>query len=210
MSQYFHIHPQNPQPRLIRQAAELLRNGGLIVYPTDSLYAFGCHIGDKAALERLRKIRKLHANYNFSLVCRDLSEISTYAQVDNSVFRLLKATTPGPYTFILNASKEVPRRLLHPKRKTIGIRVPNHPIPQALLRELGEPLLSATFSLPDREDPIADPQEIHDAIGHAVDLVIDGQGCGYEPTTIVDLTEGYPQVLRVGKGDIKIFENDSK
>lgn len=208
MSQFFQIHPQNPQARLIRQSVEVLRNSGLIVYPTDSMYAFGCQIGDKSALERLRRIRKLDENYNFSLVCRDLSEISTFARVENSVFRLLKAITPGPYTFILNASKEVPRRLLHPKRKTIGIRVPDHAIVQALLQELGEPMLSATFVLPNQKEPIGDPEEIRDAVGHEVDLVIDGQGCGYEPTTIVDLTEGYPQVIREGKGDIKIFENN--
>ena len=208
MSQYFQIHPQNPQARLIRQSVEVLRNGGLIVYPTDSMYAFGCQIGDKSALERLRRIRKLDANYNFSLVCRDLSEISTFARVENSVFRLLKAITPGPYTFILTASKEVPRRLLHPKRKTIGIRVPDHAIAQALLQELGEPMLSATFALPNQAEPIGDPEEIRDVVGHEVDLVIDGQGCGYEPTTIVDLTEGYPQVIREGKGDTKIFENN--
>jgi tRNA threonylcarbamoyl adenosine modification protein (Sua5/YciO/YrdC/YwlC family) len=206
MSQYFRIHPDNPQGRLIRQAVEIIRQGGVIAYPTDSAYALGCHLGDKKALERIRRIRQVDDRHNFTLVCRDLSEIATYAQVNNAAYRLINAHTPGPYTFILPASREVPRRLLHPKRRTIGIRVPDHRITQALLEELGEPLMSTTLILPGQDRPMTDAEEIRDALEHELDLIIDGGPCGIEPTTVVDLTGERPVVLRVGKGDPAPFE----
>ena len=201
MSQFFSIHPVNPQKRLVHRAAELLRAGALVVYPTDSCYALGCHLGDKDAMERIRRIRQAGKDHNFTLVCRDLSEIATYAQVNNPTFRLLKAHTPGPYTFILEATREVPRRLQHPKRKTIGIRVPDHPVPLALLKELGEPLMSSTLMLPGDEQPLTDPEEMRARLEHQVELVIDGGPCGFEPTTVVDLTGDTPVVTRVGRGD---------
>lgn len=201
MSQYFQIHPENPQLRLIRQSVQLLRDGAVIIYPTDSCYALGCRIGDKEAMERIRHIRRLDDKHNFTLVCRDLSEIATYAKVGNSAYRLIRALTPGPYTFILAATHEVPRRLQHPKRKTIGIRVPDHVIAQALLTELGEPLLSTTVILPGETMPMTDPEEMRRRLEHAVDLVIDGGSCGFLPTTVVDLVEGVPRVVREGKGD---------
>ncbi len=201
MSQFFVIHPVNPQKRLIRQAAELLKAGAVVVYPTDSCYALGCHLGDKDSMERIRRIRQAGKDHNFTLVCRDLSEIATYARVDNPTFRLLKAYTPGPYTFILEATREVPRRLQHPKRKTIGIRVPDHPVPLALLAELGEPVMSSTLMLPGDELPLTDPEEMRARLEHQVDLVIDGGPCGLEPTTVVDLTGESPAVARVGRGD---------
>ncbi|HHB13364.1 MAG TPA: threonylcarbamoyl-AMP synthase [Chromatiales bacterium] len=203
MSQYFEVHPVNPQRRLLRQAVEILRKGGLIVYPTDSLYALGCALGSKGCMERIRRLRKVDQRHNFTLVCRDLSELATYARVDNQAFRLLKAATPGPYTFILRASHEVPRRLQTPKRKTIGLRVPDHPVAQALLDELGEPLMSSTLLLPGDELPMTDAREIRERLEHEVDLVIDGGGCGIEPTTVVDLTEEPPRVVRVGKGPLE-------
>lgn len=206
MSQYFQIHPDNPQLRLIRQSVQILRDGGVIVYPTDSCYALGCRIGDKEAMERIRRIRRLDERHNFTLVCRDLSEISTYAKIDNSAYRLIRALTPGPYTFILGATHEVPRRLQHPKRKTIGIRVPDNVITQALLAELGEPLFSTTLILPGEELPMTDPQEMREALEHDVDLVIDGGYCGFQPTTVVDLVEGAPQIQRRGKGDTAPLE----
>ncbi len=206
MSQYFRIHPDNPQGRLIRQAVEIIRQGGVIAYPTDSAYALGCHLGDKKALERIRRIRQVDERHNFTLVCRDLSEIATYAQVDNVAYRLINAHTPGPYTFILPASREVPRRLLHPKRRTIGIRVPDHRITQALLEELGEPLMSTTLILPGQDRPMTDAEEIRDTLEHELDLIIDGGPCGIEPTTVVDLTGERPVVVRVGKGDPTPFE----
>lgn len=201
MSQFFVVHPVNPQKRLIHQAAVLLRAGAVIVYPTDSCYALGCHLGDKDAMERIRRIRQAGKDHNFTLVCRDLSEIATYAWVDNPTFRLLKAHTPGPYTFILEATREVPRRLQHPKRKTIGIRVPDHPVPLALLAELGEPVMSSTLMLPGDEFPLTDPEEMRARLEHRVDLVIDGGPCGVEPTTVVDLTGEAPVVARTGRGD---------
>ena len=201
MSQFFVVHPVNPQKRLIHQAAVLLRAGAVIVYPTDSCYALGCHLGDKDAMERIRRIRQAGKDHNFTLVCRDLSEIATYARVDNPTFRLLKAHTPGPYTFILEATREVPRRLQHPKRKTIGIRVPDHPVPLALLAELGEPVMSSTLMLPGDEFPLTDPEEMRARLEHRVDLVIDGGPCGVEPTTVVDLTGEAPVVARTGRGD---------
>jgi tRNA threonylcarbamoyl adenosine modification protein (Sua5/YciO/YrdC/YwlC family) len=205
VSQFYQIHPQNPQPRLISHAVEIIRNSGVVVYPTDSAYALGCRIGDKNALDRIRRIRKLDDKHNFTLVCRDLSEIATYAKVNNTVYRLLRHTTPGPYTFILRATSEVPRRLLHPKRKTVGLRVPDNTIAAALLEELGEPLMSVTLIMPGDEFPLTDPYDIREVLEHDVDLVIDGGYCGMEPTTVVDLADETPLVLRVGKGDVAIF-----
>jgi tRNA threonylcarbamoyl adenosine modification protein (Sua5/YciO/YrdC/YwlC family) len=205
LSQFYQIHPDNPQARLISNAADIVRKGGVVVYPTDSAYALGCHIGDKSALDRIRRIRKLDARHNFTLVCRDLSEIATYAKVDNTVYRLLRHCTPGPYTFILRATSEVPRRLLHPKRKTVGLRVPDNRIAAALLADLGEPLMSVTLIMPGEEYPLIDPYDIRDTLQHEVDLVIDGGYCGMEPTTVVDLADETPMVLRVGKGDIAPF-----
>jgi len=205
MAQFFAIHPETPQPRLVHQAVGILREGGLIVYPTDSCYALGCRIGDKPAMERIRRIRQADANHNFTLVCRDLSEIATYAKVENTAFRWLKAHTPGPYTFLLPATREVPRRLQHPKRRTIGIRIPDHRIVQALLDELGEPLMSSTLLLPGDAEPMVDPELIRERLEHQVELVIDGGNCGLEPTTIVDLTGPAPEVLRQGRGDPSVF-----
>lgn len=202
MAQFFSIHPDNPQPRLIRQAVEIVRAGGLIVYPTDSCYAVGCHIGDKAAMERMRVLRGVDARHHFSLVCRDLAEIAVYAQIDNRQFRLLKSATPGSYAFILAASREVPKRLQHPKRRTIGLRVPDHPVARALLAELGEPLLSSTLQLPGDEMPLNDPDEIRERLKHHVDLILYSGSCGVEPTTVVDLTGEEPVVTRVGKGSV--------
>lgn len=205
MSQYFYIHPDNPQVRLVKQAVALVREGGVIAYPTDSAYALGCHLGDKAALERIIRIRELDDRHNFTLLCRDLSEIANYAKVDNATYRLLKAHTPGAYTFILAATGEVPRRILHPKRKTIGIRVPDHAICQALLGELNEPLLTTTLQLPGDEDPLNDPEVIRDRVGSRLDLIIDGGYGALEPTTVVDLSGDDPVVLREGRGDPSPF-----
>ena len=205
MSQRFQVHPVNPQPRLIRQAAELIRDGSLIVYPTDSGYAFGWHIGNRDAAERLQRIRQTGKDHNFTLVCRDLSEIATYARIENSTYRLLRAHTPGAYTFILRATREVPRRLQNPKQQTVGIRVPDHPVPLALLAELGEPLMSSTLILPDHDLPLADPDEIWEILCSRIDLLIDSGNCGLDPTTVVDLTGDYPQVLRQGSGDASAF-----
>lgn len=201
MSRLIAVHPDNPQPRLIRQVAECLSADGVVVYPTDSSYALGCHIGDKEAMERIRRLRELDDKHNFTLVCRDLSEISTYAIVDNAAYRLLRTLTPGPYTFILQATREVPRRLQHPKRKTIGIRVPDNVIAQAIIAALGEPLLSSTLMLPGEDMVLTDPHEMQELLDKQVDLVVDGGYCGYELTTVVDLTQGTPQVLRNGRGD---------
>lgn len=206
MSQIFEIHPDNPQLRLIRQAVEILRRGGVIIYPTDSAYALGCHIQDKAALQRIIRIRQLDAKHNFTLVCRDLSELATYARVNNSDYRLLKAFTPGAYTFILRATSEVPRLMLHPKRKTIGIRVPDHPVVSALLAELDEPLLSSSLILPGETEPMADIDRIREALAKQVDLIIDSGFCGLEATTVVSLVDGVPEVLRRGKADPTPFE----
>lgn len=200
MSEFYQVHPDNPQSRVIKQAVETLYAGGIVVYPTDSTYALGCHIGDKSALDRIRRIRQLPAQHNFTLLCSDLSELSTYAQVGNSAYRIIKAYTPGPYTFILKATPEVPRRLMYPKRKTIGIRVPDHPVAQAMLEAMGEPIMSTSLILPDSEQLI-DPYEMRMKIGKLVDLIIDGGPCGLEPTTMIDLVEGVPKVIRVGKGD---------
>ena len=208
MAQFFQIHAENPQHRLIVQAADIIRKGGLVVYPTDSAYALGCHIGDKDALERIRILRKLDKNHNFTLMCRDLSEIATYARVNNQVFRLIKNHTPGAYTFILEATADVPRRLMHPKRKTIGLRVPDNPIALALLEELGEPLMTSSLLMPGEELPMTDPYDIRDTLEHFVELVIDGGYCGLEPTTVIDLTEDLPQMLRQGKCDFSPFESN--
>lgn len=206
MSQLFHIHPENPQKRLIKQACEIIRKGGLVVYPTDSGYALGCHIGDKAAMDKIRRLRQLDDEHNFTLVCRDLSEISLYSHVNNAVFRMIKTHTPGPYTFILPATKEVPRRLQHAKRKSIGLRIPDNIIALALLEELNEPLMSSTLILPGEELPMTDAEDIIDQIGKQVDLVIDGGFCGSEPTTVIEIVDDMPEVVRVGMGDPSPFE----
>ncbi|NOX76078.1 MAG: threonylcarbamoyl-AMP synthase [Gammaproteobacteria bacterium] len=206
MSQFFQIHPDDPQQRLIDKAVEIINGGGVIVYPTDSGYALGCHIGDKAAMERIRTIRQVDAKHNFTLVCRDLSEIALYAKVENSAYRLIKSHTPGPYTFILKATKEVPRRLQNPKRKTIGLRVPDNRIAQSLLETLGEPLMSSTLILPGDDMPLTNPYDIRATLEHALDLVIDGGYCGFEPTTVVELTEDEPVVVRRGQGAVEVFE----
>ncbi len=205
MAQYFHIHPHNPQRRLIRRAVEIICHGGVTVYPTDSSYALGCHIGNKAAMERIRAVRRLDDKHNFTLVCRDLSEVAAYAKVSNTAYRLLKANTPGPYTFILPATREVPRRLQHPKRKTIGLRIPDNIIAQTLLSELGEPLMSVTLILPGESIPLSDPAEIRSRLEHHVDLIVDGGYCGLEPTTVVDLESDQPQIRREGKGGVAAF-----
>lgn len=205
MSQFFYIHPENPQPRLIKQAVEMLNKGGVIVYPTDSGYALGCKLEDKNAMERICRIRQLDGNHNFTLMCRDLSELSTYAHVDNSAFRLIKNNTPGNYTFILKATKEVPRRLMNDKRKTIGLRVPSNPIALALLELLNEPMMSTSLMLPGNDFTESDPEEIQDSIGKVVDLIIHGGFLGQQPTTVIDLTDDAPQVVREGVGDTKPF-----
>lgn len=205
MSQYFAVHPTHPQPRLIAQAVAIIRAGGVVAYPTDSCYAIGCQIGNKEAMQRLRTIRRIDDKHHLTLMCRDLSEISTYAQVDNVQYRLLKKITPGSYTFILQASREVPRRLLHPRRKTIGMRVPEHAVAHALLAALGEPLLSATLVLPGDALPLNDAQEIRERLEHSLDLVLDSGSCGIVPTTMVDLTGAAPELLRQGKGSVEPF-----
>jgi len=206
VSQFFAIHPETPQARLIQRAVSILRGGGVIVYPTDSAYALGCQLGDKKAMERIRRIRALREDHNFTLVCRDLSELGTYAHVDNSTYRLLRHATPGPYTFVLEATREVPKRLVQPKRKTIGLRVPDHPISQALLHALNEPLMSATLIMPDDEYPMTDPYDSRDCLEQEVELVIDGGFCGLEATSVVDLSGPAPVVMRAGVGDISDFE----
>jgi len=205
MSQFFSIHPDNPQARLIRQAVDIVRQGGVIIYPTDSAYALGCHIGDKQALQRIRQIRRLDDDHNFSLVCRDLSDLGVYARVSNSAYRLLKAATPGPYTFVLQATKEVPRRLVNPKRKTVGLRVPDNAICSALLNELGEPIMSSSLILPGHEYPLTDPLEMRDLLEKQVDLIIDGGFCGLESTSVIDLENDQPVILREGRGDLSLF-----
>ncbi len=201
MSQYFSIHPTHPQQRLLKQAAGILGGGGLVVYPTDTTYALGCHIGDKAALDRVRQLRRLDKHHDLTLICRDLSELGTYARVDNTAYRILKRLTPGPFTFLLPATREVPRRLIHPKKKSIGLRVPDSPIALGLLEALGEPMLTTTMQLPGEELPLADPEEIRERLEHAVDLVIDGGFGGVEPTTVVDLTITGGEVVRPGAGE---------
>lgn len=202
MAQFFSIHPDNPQPRLIKQAAEILRSGAVVIYPTDSGYAIGCHLDDKDAVARIRQIRGLDEKHLMTLMCRDLSELSHYARVDNAQFRLLKNNTPGSYTFILDATKEVPRRLQHPKRSTVGLRIPDHPVALALLEELGEPLLSSTLILPDAHQPLTDVDEIREHLEQLVDLIIEGGAVGVEPTTVIDLTDSVPVLVRHGKGEV--------
>lgn len=201
MTQFFSIHPDNPQSRLIREAVLVVQKGGIIVYPTDSGYALGCQLGNKQALERIRRLRNLDKNHNMTLVCRDLSELSTYAKVNNATFRLLKSFTPGAYTFILEATNEVPRLMLHPKRRTLGLRIPDNAICLSLLECLEQPLLSTTLILPEAESPLTEPAAIHDLLGPQIDLMIDGGSCGYQPTTVIDLTGDSPVVMREGKGD---------
>ncbi len=207
MAQFFSIHPENPQSRLIDQAVDIVRRGGLIAYPTDSAYALGCHIGDKLALDRIRALRQLDKHHNFTLMCRDLSELANYARVDNAAFRLIKSHTPGPYTFILNATSEVPRRLMHPKRKTLGMRVPDNAIALALMEALGEPLMTSTLIMPGDTYPLTDPYDIRETLEHHLELVIDGGFCGLEATSVIDLTGDEPAVLRKGCGDTSDFED---
>lgn len=208
MAQFFTIHTENPHSRLIKQAVKIVQDGGVIVYPTDSCYALGCHIGDKDAMTRIRAIRQVDDKHHFTLVCRDLAEISLYARVDNAQYRILKANTPGSYTFILQASREVPRRLQHPKRNTIGLRIPDHAVALALLEELNEPLLSSTLVLPDDEFPMNDAEEIRERLEHQVDLVMDAGSCGLEMTSVIDLTDNAPELVRAGKGDLTPFGLD--
>jgi len=205
MGIYLQLHPITPQQRFIRQAVAALRAGGVIVYPTDSCYALGCHIGDKSALERIRTLRQTDSNHHFTLVCKDLAEVGRYAVVDNSQYRLLRAHTPGPYTFLLKASRETPRRLKHERRGTIGLRVPDHPVTALLLRELGEPVMSSTLMLPGEEWPRTDAKDIYDKLGHSVDIVLDGGNCGLIPTTVVDLSGDRAVVVRAGRGDVSPF-----
>lgn len=205
MSQFFSIHPDNPQARLVSQTVEILNKGGVIIYPTDSGYALGCHLGDKNAMERIQRIRRLDDKHNFTLVCRDLSEIGTYAKLGNIMFRFIKSHTPGAYTFILNATTEVPRRLMHPKRRTIGIRIPDNKIAMAIAEALGEPIMSTTLIMPDEELPLTDPYDIRDLLEHAVDLVIDGGYCGMDPTTVLNLTDDEVVVVRKGAGSTDTF-----
>jgi tRNA threonylcarbamoyl adenosine modification protein (Sua5/YciO/YrdC/YwlC family) len=201
LSQYFSIHPTHPQSRLLTQAAGIVSSGGLVVYPTDTTYALGCHIGDKTALDRIRQIRQLDRNHDLTLMCRDLSELGTYARVDNASYRIVKRFTPGPFTFLLPATREVPRRLVHPKKKTIGLRVPDHPIALGLLDALGEPMMTTTMRLPGDSFPLTDPEDIREALERSVDLVIDGGHCGVVPTTVVDLTQPGGEVVREGLGE---------
>lgn len=205
---FFQIHAENPQDRLVKQAVDVIRKGGVIIYPTDSSYALGCRLGDKSALERIRRIRRLDDKHNFTLMCRDLSELGVFAKVNTTAFRLLKAYTPGPYTYILNATREVPRMLMHPKRRTIGLRVPGHPIAQALLAELGEPLMSVTLIMPDADEPLSDPYEIRDLLESQVDLIIDGGYGGIEASTVVSFVDEEPEILREGCGDPEPFRTN--
>jgi tRNA threonylcarbamoyl adenosine modification protein (Sua5/YciO/YrdC/YwlC family) len=205
VTQLFHVHQQNPQPRLVAQAVAILRRGGLIVYPTDSCYAFGCELNARDGVDRIGQLRQTDKHHNFTLVCRDLAEIASHARVENWVYRLLRAHTPGPYTFILPASREVPRRLQNPQRRTIGIRVPDHPVPRALLAELGGPLTSSTLLLPGDELPLTDAEDIYARLHGRVDLVMDGGNCGIEPTSVIDLTGDHPVVVRRGRGEVADF-----
>ena len=203
MAQFFSVHPEQPQPRLIHQAADILRAGGVVAFPTDAAYSLGCHLGDAEAVARIRAIREVDERHHFTLMCRDLSEIANYARVDNAQFRLLKATTPGSYTFILEGTKELPRRILHPKRKTIGLRVPAHPLPLALLEALNEPMLTSTLMLPGDDLPLNDPEEIRERLEKRIDLVIEAGACGLEMTTVVDLTGPAPELVRAGRGPLE-------
>ncbi|NLC08511.1 MAG: threonylcarbamoyl-AMP synthase [Gammaproteobacteria bacterium] len=204
---FFQIHAENPQNRLVRQAVDIIKQGGVIIYPTDSSYAVGCRVGDKPALDRIRLLRRLDDKHNFTLLCRDLSELGLYAKVNTTAFRLLKAHTPGPYTFILNATREVPRMLMHPKRRTIGLRVPSNPIALALLEELGEPLMSVSLIMPGATEPLSDPYEIRDLLENQVDLIIDGGYGTHEASSVISMVDEEPEVLRVGSGDVSAFIN---
>ncbi len=206
MARYFDVHPDNPQPRAVGQVVALLRDGGLIVYPTDSCFAFGCVLGNRAGLDRIREIRRLDHRHHFTLVCKDFAQLGQFVQVDNKVFRSVKAATPGRYTFILPATKEVPRRLMHPRKATVGVRIPQHAVARALLTELGEPLVSSTLLLPDTDQPMTQGWEIKERLDHLVDAVIDSGDCGSEPTTVIDLSQGEPEILRRGAGDASRFE----
>lgn len=206
MARYFDVHPVDPQPRAIRQSVQILREGGLIAYPTDSCFALGCSLDNPEGKERITRIRHLDDKHHFTLVCADFAQLGQFVHLDNAVFRAVKAATPGPYTFILPATREVPRRLLHPKKKTVGVRIPEHPVVRALLEEMGEPILSSTLLLPDMDDPLTDGWTIKEELDHSVDAVIDSGECGVEPTTVVDFSEGYPEVVRVGAGDPDPFE----
>lgn len=205
MAKLIEMHPTDPQPRRIATVVDIIRKGGLVAYPTDSSYAFGCHIGDSKAINRIHRIRRTDKKHNFTLVCRDLSEISLYARVDNWAYRLIKSLTPGPYTFVLPATREVPKRLQNPRRRTIGLRVPDHPVVDAILSELGEPIMSSTLLLPGDEHPMTDPVEIEERIGHQVEAVIESGPVGLEPTSVIDMTAGFAEVLRKGRGDVSAF-----
>ena len=205
MARLIDIHPTNPQPRQVAALVEVIRCGGLIAYPTDSSYAFGCHIGDKPAIDRIRRIRRTDRKHNFTLVCADLSEISLYARVDNWAYRLIRSLTPGPYTFILPATRAVPKMLQNPKRRTIGLRVPDHPLAQAMLGALGEPIMSSTLTLPGDDRPLTDPLIIEDRIGHLIEAIVNSGPCGIEATSVLDLSNGAVEVLRVGRGDVSQF-----
>ncbi|UFU04511.1 threonylcarbamoyl-AMP synthase [Ruania suaedae] len=206
MARYFDVHPVNPQPRAIRQVADIIRDGGLVAYPTDSCYAVGAQLGNPQAKQRILDLRRLDERHHFTLVCADFAQLGRFVHVDNAVFRAVKAATPGSYTFILPATKEVPRRLLHPKKKTVGVRIPDHPVVHALLAEIGEPLLSSTLLLPDQEDPLTDGWQIKEELDHSLDAIIDAGECGDEPTTVIDLSEGVADVVRRGAGDPSPFE----
>ncbi|MBB5868636.1 tRNA threonylcarbamoyl adenosine modification protein (Sua5/YciO/YrdC/YwlC family) [Allocatelliglobosispora scoriae] len=206
MARYFDVHPDNPQARSIKQVVEVVREGGLIAYPTDSCFAFGAQMGNKAGLDRIREIRHLDDRHHFTLVCRDFAQLGQFVKISNAVFRLVKAVTPGSYTFILPATSEVPRRLLHPKKQTVGVRIPAHTVAQALLAELGEPLLSSTLILPGQTEPLTSGWEIKERLDHVLDAVIDSGDCGTEPTTVIDLSQDEPEIIRVGAGDPSRFE----
>ncbi|MCX4580170.1 L-threonylcarbamoyladenylate synthase [Streptomyces sp. NBC_01571] len=206
MAKYFDVHPENPQPRIIGQVAEIIRGGGLVIYPTDSCFALGCQLGNREGLDRIRSIRRLDDRHHFTLMCQDFAQLGHFVHIDNSVFRTVKASTPGSYTFILPATKEAPRRLLHPKKKTVGVRIPDHAVAQALLAELGEPLLSSTLLLPDQDKPLTQGWEIKDELDHVVDAVLDSGDCGVEPTTVIDFSQGEPEIVRYGAGDPSRFE----
>jgi tRNA threonylcarbamoyl adenosine modification protein (Sua5/YciO/YrdC/YwlC family) len=206
VARYFDVHPDNPQPRTVRQIVDLVRDGALIAYPTDSCYALGCQMGNRAGLDRIREIRRLDDRHHFTLVCHDFAQLGQFVRVDNSIFRLVKASTPGSYTFILPATREVPRRLAHPRKHTVGVRIPRHAVVQALLAELGEPLLSSTLLLPGEEEPLTEGWEIKERLDHAVDAVVDAGACGTEPSTVIDLSEGEPVIVRKGAGDPSRFE----
>ncbi|MEU0552184.1 L-threonylcarbamoyladenylate synthase [Micromonospora sp. NPDC005979] len=206
MARYYDVHPENPQPRVIRQVADLVRGGGLVAYPTDSCYALGCQLGNRDGLDRIRAIRHLDERHHFTLVCRDFAQLGQFVQINNAVFRLVKASTPGSYTFILPATKEVPRRMLHPRKRTVGVRVPRHTVTQALLAELGEPLVSSTLTLPGEDEPMTQGWEIKEQLDHQLDAVLDAGECGMEPTTVIDLSGPEPEILRRGAGDVSRFE----